>query len=81
MAMPGSLKENILILFTIPTCLPKRKSIFRDAYCQCISRARTSKRENREARITKHNVKTTIPKGSIRGGLRMPCTGRPDLKL
>lgn len=42
MAMPGSLKENILTLFTTPACVPKRKSIFRDEYCQCIGRAQAS---------------------------------------
>lgn len=46
MAMPGSLKENILICFTIPSCGAKRKSTFRDEYCECISRAQTSPREN-----------------------------------
>lgn len=65
MAMPASLKENILILFTIPTCVPKRKSIFKDKYCPCISRAQMSSRESREPRIMKYNLKAVIPKGSI----------------
>ena len=65
MAMPGSPKENILILFTIPTCVPKRKSILRDEYCECISRAQTSSRENKEARIIEYYLKAAIPKGSI----------------
>lgn len=65
MAMPRCLKENFLILSTISTSVPKRKTIFRDEYCKCISRAQMSSRENREVGIMKYNLKAEIPKGSI----------------
>lgn len=59
-----SLKKNTCILFTIPTCVRKRKNIFRVEYCHCISRAQTSSRENREVSIMKCNLKAEFQRAA-----------------